>query len=57
MTMALSEEEWEVMRNEVIPGFEEEYGVTVQADQIEAADAAKEICINGAAVDGGCLKL
>ena len=43
VTMALSEEEWEVMRNEVIPGFEEQYGVTVQADQIEAADVVKQI--------------
>ena len=43
VTMALSEEEWEVMRNEVIPGFEEQYGVTVQADQIEAADVVNQI--------------
>lgn len=41
--MALGEEEWEVMRNEVIPGFEEQYGVKVQADQIEAADVIKQI--------------
>lgn len=43
VTMALGEEEWEVMRNEVIPGFEEQYGVKVQADQIEAADVIKQI--------------
>lgn len=43
VTMALGEEEWEVMRNEVIPGFEEKYGVKVQADQIEASDVIKQI--------------
>lgn len=43
VTMALGEEEWEVMRNEVIPGFEEQYGVKVQADQIEATDVIKQL--------------
>ena len=43
VTMALSEEEWAVMRNKVIPDFEEQYGITVDAVQMEAADVVKQI--------------
>jgi len=43
VTMALSEEEWEVMREHIIPAFEEQYNVKVEAIQIEAKDVVKQL--------------
>lgn len=43
VTMALSEEEWDVMRNEIIPEFEKESGLTVNALQMEAGDVLKKL--------------
>ena len=43
VTMALSEEEWAVMRKDVLPGFEAQTGCTVDAAQIEASDVAKQL--------------
>ena len=43
VTMSLGEEEWTVMRNKIIPDFEEQYGITVDAVQMEAADVVKQI--------------
>lgn len=43
VTMALSEEEWEVMRKEVFPGFEEKTGIKVEGVQVEASDVLSQL--------------
>lgn len=43
VTMALSEEEWEVMRNEIFPDFEEETGIKVEGIQVEASDVVSQL--------------
>jgi trehalose transport system substrate-binding protein len=43
VTMALSEEEWAVMRNQVIPNFEKENNCIVNAVQVEASDVQKKL--------------
>lgn len=43
VTMALSEEEWAVMRQDVIPQFEAENNCTVEAVQVEASDVVKKL--------------
>ena len=43
VTMALSEEEWDVMRNVVIPAFEETNNVKVEAIQVEASNVKKKL--------------
>lgn len=43
VTMSLGEEEWTVMRNKIIPDFEAQYGITVDAVQMEAADVVKQL--------------
>lgn len=49
VTMALSEEEWAVMREKVISKFEEENNCKVEAVQVEAADVIKKLeAMNGA---------
>lgn len=49
VTMALSEEEWAVMREKVISKFEAENNCKVEAVQVEAADVIKKLeAMNGA---------
>lgn len=49
VTMALSEEEWAVMKKSVIPNFEKDNGVKVEAIQVEASDVVKKLeAMNGA---------
>lgn len=43
VTMALSEEEWAVMRKSVIPEFEKANNVKVEAVQVEASDVVKKL--------------
>jgi len=43
VTMALSEEEWDVMRNKVIPAFEASNDVEVNAIQVEASNVKKKL--------------
>lgn len=43
VTMALSEEEWAVMRKSVIPQFEKENNAKVEAIQVEAKDVVKKL--------------
>lgn len=43
VTMALSEEEWAVMRKSVIPEFEKANNVKVEAVQVEAGDVVKKL--------------
>jgi len=43
VTMALSEEEWEVMKKDIIPAFEESHNAKVEAIQIEAKDVVKQL--------------
>ena len=43
VTMALGEDEWKVMREKIIPEFEEANGVKVEAIQMEAADVVKQL--------------
>lgn len=43
VTMALSEEEWGVMRKSVIPEFEKANNVKVEAIQVEAGDVVKKL--------------
>lgn len=43
VTMALSEEEWAVMRKSVLPEFEKANGVKVEAIQVEAGDVVKKL--------------
>lgn len=43
VTMALSEEEWGIMRKSVLPKFEEQNGVKVEAIQVEAGDVVKKL--------------
>jgi len=38
IVMGLSEDEWEVMRQEIFPPFEEKYGIKIQPIQMEADD-------------------
>ncbi len=43
VTMALSEEEWEVMKKYIITPFEKENSVKVEAIQVEAGDVVKKL--------------
>ena len=43
VTMGLSDEEWKVMNQDVLPAFEKESGIKVNAIQMEAADVAKKL--------------
>lgn len=43
VTMALSEEEWTVMREAVFPKFEQEYGIEIEGVQVEASDVVKQL--------------
>ncbi|WP_025846682.1 sugar ABC transporter substrate-binding protein [Paenibacillus ehimensis] len=43
VTMALSEEEWSVMRSDVLPKFEKENNAKVEAIQVEAKDVVKKL--------------
>lgn len=43
VTMALSEDEWKVMRNDVLPKFEKDSGIKVNAIQMEAGDVEKKL--------------
>ncbi|MBP1157648.1 MULTISPECIES: extracellular solute-binding protein [unclassified Paenibacillus] len=43
VTMALSEEEWAVMRKEIIPQFEQANNAKVEAIQVEAKDVVKKL--------------
>lgn len=43
VTMSLGEEEWTIMRNKIIPDFEEQYDITVDAVQMEAGDVVKQL--------------
>lgn len=43
VSMALGESEWEVMRRDVFPVFEEKHDVKIQAVQIEAADLVTKL--------------
>ncbi|MCF6092787.1 extracellular solute-binding protein [Microaerobacter geothermalis] len=41
--MGLGENEWEVMRNDVLPAFESKTGIKVEAIQVEAGDVANKL--------------
>lgn len=43
VTMALSDEEWKVMRQDVLPKFEKSSGIKVNAIQVEAPDVIKKL--------------
>lgn len=43
VAMSLSEQEWNVMRRDIFPGFSRQYGVSVQGYQIEADQLAASL--------------
>lgn len=43
VAMALSDEEWKVMRNDVLPKFQKQSGIKVNAIQVEAGDTIKKL--------------
>lgn len=43
VTMALSEEEWDVMRTHVFPKFEKDNNVRIEGIQVESSDVVKKI--------------
>lgn len=43
VTEALSEDEWKVMRNDILPEFTKETGIKVKAIQVEASDVQKKL--------------
>jgi len=43
VAMALSEDEWNVMRSDVLPKFEKDNGVKVEAVQVEAKDIVEKL--------------
>ena len=42
VTMGLSEDEWKVMRQDILPDFEKQSGIKVNAIQMESADVQKK---------------
>ncbi|MFD0870795.1 Probable ABC transporter-binding protein DR_1438 precursor [Chlamydia abortus] len=43
VTMALSEEEWAVMKQDIIPAFEKKHNAKIEALQVEAQDVVKKL--------------
>lgn len=43
VTMGLSEDEWKVMRQDILPDFEKQSGIKVNAIQMESADVQKKL--------------
>ena len=43
VAMGLTEDEWQIMREEIFPAFEQAYNCTIRSYQIEAADLVKKL--------------